>query len=367
MSQKTITITTQGNQIQVTIPQNIYPIIHAKLRFQQTSPNILLSDVCYVCGVNANRLNKEETEWIKSNICIQCDKKTPYIPVSVTEVVNFDECQASWYFSNVLNLPIVVSTQMLEGTISHACDNILVNLMNDKQFFEKLKEKYPSRFDMYREVNKKLNEEYDVIIKDALEETNFMQGYVPEKLLLTLKRDIFDKLLDDFTYLTVMRIYNDILFEGDYRKLISRRWEEKRVFGHFEHNGIKFLIRGRIDKLYRLGNEKFLIRDDKSLRVIRLPGRGQSLYSYSTQLGGYHYCLSQMFTPKVETVGIIWLIRFADIVPAECDKDKFVSIAKEMCNLIAEGKAPTRCIPKVGLCSPNYCSYWNTCWGLEGK
>jgi len=364
---KIMTIVQNNTKISVPIPLHLYPIIDSKRRAKPFYPNIILAPICNFCAVNMSKFYKEDVDYIKQKFCVSCDKKTPYILVSVTEVSSFESCEMTWYFANILNIPQTASTPMLEGIIAHTFDNILVKLMNDREFFGKLKDKYPSRFDMYNEVVKRLNEEYDVIIKNLLEEIKLMQGYVPERALQSLKRDIFDKLLEDFAYLAIMRLYNDILFGGDYRKLISRRWEEKKVFGGFEHNGVKLLITGKVDKLYRLGNNKFFIRDDKSLRTVRVPTRGQSLYSYSTQLGGYAFLLKQMHSPDVETIGCIWLLRFADIAPIECDVERFVSIAKKLCTFIAEGKAATRCVPHTGLCSPDYCSYWNSCWGLNGK
>lgn len=364
---KTVIVNYNSQQIHVQIPTNIYPVIDAKRRVRPFYPNVLLSNVCYLCGLNTCKLNREEIGWAKGNICVQCDKKSPYIPVSISEVSTFEECEMSWYFANILNIPQVITTPMLEGIIAHTFDNMLVKLMNDKQFFDLIKQKYPSRYDMYNEVVKRLNEEYDQIVKTALSEINLMQGYVPEKALLNLKRDIFDKLLDDFAYLAVMRMYNDILFEGDYRKLISRRWEEKQVYGYVEHDGVKLFLVGRVDKLYQLGNDKFFIRDDKSLRVVRLPPRGQSLYSYSLQLGGYAYCLKKMYSCPVEAIGAIWLLRFADIAPTECDEERFLKAAKSLCEFISKSRAPKRCVPRAGLCQPEYCGYWNECWGLEGK
>lgn len=365
MSTKAIVINGQSQQIQVEVPSNLYPIISAKRRVKQFFSNVLQAPICYVCGVNYAKLAVEELDWVKQNICASCDKKTPYIPVSVTEIATFAECQMQWYFANVLNIPQIVTTAMLEGIIAHEFDNIIVKLMNDAQFFDLMRQKFPSRYDMYNEIIKRLNQEYDVIIKNALSEME--QCYIPEKALLNLKRDIFDKLLDDFAYLAMMRLYNDIMYGGEYRKLVSRRWEEKRVYGHLEHDGVKLFIMGRIDKLYQLGDNKFFIRDDKSLRVVRTPSRGKSLYSYSLQLGGYAYCLQQMYAYPIEAVGVVWLLRFADVAPTECDVEKFVETCRELCEMISKGKAPSRCMPRVGLCHPDYCGNWNECWGLEGR
>jgi len=364
-SAESISINLKDKRLEVKVPRNLKPVIQAKLKRRRFFSNVYLSKSCLLCPVNFHEFTKEELEWIRKNVCSHCNKIVPCIGVRVTEIVSFKNCQMSWYFENILNIPRPYTTALLEGIIAHAFDRVLTDLLNDKAFFEKVKEYYPSRLDMYNFLVETLHKRYDRVCKSIIPEYDAMKPML-EKLLITHKRDVFEKILEDFAYVGLIRIYNDILFGGEYRKLVKRRWEEKRVFGLYRHKGVKLFIVGHIDKLYRLGNDKFVIRDDKTLRVVRVPRRGHGLYDYQLQLGGYSYLLRQLYGIDVETIGVIWLLRYADIAPTQCDEKGFLTVCKTMCEMLGEGKAPLRTYPG-GLCSSDYCGYWNSCHGLTEK
>jgi len=344
----------------VELPLYLIPLVRAQMERHILHPNIKRSPMCLTCGVNYTRLSEDLKSWVTSHMCKQCDLTNPCLIQYITDIIGFPNCQMAWYLSKILNIPTAPSVYMVEGQISHEFDNFLLEYFSKKENYEYIKQFYPSRTKMTLEINKLLNEEYDKIIDRALKESEIegKQNTIGQ-LLLSQKDELFSDVLSDYAYIFAKRLYNDIKHSGEFTKLLLTKWIEKKVIGYDTFYDIRMFQVGRIDKLYTIKPNKFVIQDDKSSRAIRY--WGEDIYSEAgTQLGGYAHCLQQLYNYDVHVLGAIWLLRYFYHTYIPCDVDSYVKILSDICKFIKERKAPLKRQKNTGMCHEQYCDYYKT-------
>jgi hypothetical protein len=345
----------QENQIfEVDVPDYLYDLVFHMINSQLMVPNNLQSNICYVCAINYRDFGDFKT-WILKNICQKCDKQIPYIIQSPTSILDFKNCQMSWYLQNCMGKVAPMNVYMLEGIVAHSVDAFFSNLLCDKQFQTEVARVYPNRLLMLDKLKNYVQVHYDRLVKKVMEEIleKESSSAITELFLIQMKEDLFNSIIADQIELWGMRLYNAIKYQSNYPEQLAKTHLEYKVYGHYEKDGVRMLLTGRIDKLYPIGKRIYFIRDDKTSRYVYR----SSLEDAAIQLGGYAYMLSQMYDYDVQVVGTIWLSRFVDIVPVEADEKGFLEWSRRLCDFIASQKIPTKCFPEN-----KDCGFYTVCY-----
>lgn len=346
--------------LKVSVPEYLFNIVETSLnraindnRFYM---NNLTSNLCYVCGVNQTHLSTEQQEYVKREICNKCKHEIPYILQRVTSICLFNYCDIAWFLDNVYGIPKVMNTFMLEGSLTHVIDNLLTEYLDNRNNYKRFKELYPDRDKIQSEILRIIEEE---LFNKALE---YIENEVPTELLRATKERMFNTVLEEFAEVNAYRICHNIEHEGEYHKIVSRKWTELKVVGKYNSDyNVNLFIVGHIDKLYKLADNTFVIRDLKSTRTLLLSETEQgSFYDTQLQLGGYKYLLESFYGCNVNVIGEIELSRYFQVLPVICDSKGFIDVCNRMCEFISKMKMPIG-RPRGSLCTVESCAYYSIC------
>jgi|YelNatPaOPRAMG01_1025707.scaffolds.fasta_scaffold101801_1 hypothetical protein len=348
-----------GCSVSVELPDYLFNIVEVSIKRaisqNRMYPNNVKSDMCYVCAVNQTHLSSEQLEFIKREVCNKCKLKTPYILQRVTSICSFNYCDIAWYLDNVYGVPQVTNSFMLEGSLTHAIDNLLTEYLDNKNNYKRFKELYPDRDLIQQEILKIIENELLTKALETVEES------VPEDLIQSTLERMFNTVLEEFAEVNAYRICHNIEHEGEYHKIVSRKWTELKTVGYYSNYDVNLLLVGHIDKLYRLNDNTFVIRDVKTTRTLLLSETEQgSFYDTQLQLGGYKYLLEQFYGVNVNVIGEIELSRYFQVLPVLCDSKGFVQVCDRLCDFIKNMKMPIG-RPRGSLCTVETCSYFSIC------
>jgi len=348
------------NIVNVEVPNYLHNVLTIALNKavveKRVHNNLHYADVCYLCGLNQIHLSTEQLNWADKHICALCDKKTPFLLQRVSQICNFEYCDITWYCNNILGVPSTTNVFMLEGSITHAIDDLLIDYLADRDNYKKLRKvaNVSGKDGLYEELLKILEKLFD----KALEQ---LESKVTPQLIDVVKTNMFNDSLSDLAQVTAIRLYHNIQNQGEYQKIVQKRWTELKLIGYYINHGIKLLIVGHIDKLYRLDDNTFVIRDKKTTRVLRLGATANGhFYDAHLQLGGYNYLLSQFYGANVSVIGEIEWTRYFDVLPIFCDVKGFTDVCDKLCLFILHEKPPIG-RPRGSLCSINTCSFFSLC------
>jgi hypothetical protein len=347
--------------ISLNIPDYLEPIIYAQTKLYPFYPNVMHNPMCTVCAINRTRLDDETISWCKRNICSNCDYKAPCILQHVTGVLSFEVCQMSWTLYNIeMKTPGVTQAQV-EGTIGHTFDKFLADYFSKEDSYEKFKG--ANIYKIHTEIMKLIQAQYDKIVDEMLAKEKEDFGMIADQLLVSQKQAVFEDILNDYAYIYAIRVYKNIKHGGAYYQIPALTWREKKVVGYDEFHNVRVFQVGRIDKLYQAGENKFVIRDDKTTSVIRNYAYSPyGIYAPSKQLGAYKHLLEQMTGAKVHVLGIINLSRYFDYIPVVCDEAGYLSVLEQLCSFISNKNVALKRNKGAGVCKEEYCGFFNTCW-----
>jgi hypothetical protein len=354
-----------GETVEVSIPDFLRDLLSVAYTTAKREGRIYANSIrdnkCYLCGVNEVHLSVEQKKWVIDNICKNCDLM-PYLLQRVTQICSFRYCDVNWYIENVLGLPEEMNEYALEGVLTHNIDNMITEYLAKKKNYEEIAKLFPDKDKMFDKVFETVKLMYDKTLMQLRQERIF-----DEKLIDKVQTIMFPTVLQDFAYVTTIRLYHSLMYDSDYYKIAEKRWTELKVVGKHEHSKVKLFLLGHIDKLYMLDNKTFVIRDKKTARVLRLSKIGKgNFYDTALQLGGYAYLLEQTYNTKVNIIGEIELSRYFDIIPVFCDKTEFINTCDKLCEFIYYRKAPIG-RPRGPLCTEKGCSRFELCKDLFKK
>ena len=353
----------------VKVPEYLKPVLQTQIAKYKLRRNNIVKPLCLVCGVNYVHIPNEMREFVLSNTCRKCDFTMPYLYFHNTSPLGFKDCQYSWYMDNVLNVPAEETTNefLIEGSVSHALDEYFIDLLRKKWFTDKIKSLSPSRIGIYNFLLGLFKDKYEDIIKGIVKRSREeFASKITEQELLVWREQIFHNIINDYAYINAIRLLNDAMYNGEFTQLMTQKHTEKVVFSTYEFFQIRLLLKGHIDKLYVLKNNKvFALRDDKGRRAIRVNENGMK-FDCSEQLGSYSLALKQMYGKDVLNVGFMWLSRYWEPHPVICDEESYLDCLKEICLFIRDKHSPTKSKPG-GLCSKQFCSRWEMCQNPSGQ
>ena len=308
-------------------------------------PNNIRSDVCKLCSVNRTRFREEDNKnWWIDNICSGCDMKVPYFRVSVSQVSTFPKCQLLWWYTQVERIPTGTNKWAVYGTLVHALDEFIIEFLGEKKNYDMMRAVYPSRVGMMQLM------------------LRLIQDFATQRLggdRQLIDNADFAELIENQVFVYTARVYNDIKFGGEYRDILTKRWVEKEVVGEYKAHGVRLQILGHIDKLYQIGEDVWFVRDDKT--KVRLKDASEDR-DYSLQLGGYAYCLEQMYKHKVETFGLIWWSSYFEMKPVPVDVSGFTEILDKICRFLSESKDPKKATHGTWWCKTGWCFFHPSCY-----
>jgi len=345
--------------LSVTIPKYVEDYIGAQIRKYRFFPNVTRNVTCYICAVNRTRLTPEMITWVKRKICDNCNYTNPCILSHVSGVLSFESCQMAWWLANVELVEVLPNQAMLEGIIGHVFDKFLSDYFSRDENYNQFKES-PSLYKIHVSITKLLRAEYDKMAEQILQnEKSEFGSTFSEHLLMAQKGEVFEGILNDYAFVYATRVYKNIKYGGEYRLIPARTWREKKVIGYDEFFDVRMFQVGRIDKLYQIDGNSFVIRDDKTTKIVREWGMTEyGVGAPSKQLGGYKHFLEQMYEVNVHVLGIINLLRYFDYVPVKCDETGYISILQRLCKFIRDECAPMK-RTKGGICSEEWCPHFN--------
>ena len=359
---KTVSLKFVNNKtVNVDVPDYLYDVLvvalNKAIREKRIHNNVFESNTCYLCAVNQLHLTPEQLGWVKRNLCSKCDHKIPFYLQRITQICSFNYCDIAWYINNVLDIPTVPNEYMIEGSFVHMLDELLSEHFSDRKTIKKYKALFPDRKRMYEEVFKDIGFLFAKAKNNLLEE----KDNVREELINKVADDMFNGILKDIAEVSTIRLYYDILNEGDYHKVANRKWSELKLLGYYINHGVKLLLVGHIDKLYKLGNNNFVIRDRKGTHVVRYYAtRNGAFYDVPIQLGGYKYLLEQNYNADVNVIGEVELTFYFDVIPTFCDTKGFIDSCDRLTSFISNQQSPIG-RPRGSLCSVKYCPYYSLC------
>jgi hypothetical protein len=342
-------------EITLSIPSYLKMYIPAQLSNYSFQQNSIKGDLCYVCGINYTKMSDTNKVWAELNICKKCSLENPVLLFHITTILSFDMCQQSFWNSHVLGIKLPPSIWLVEGIIGHYFDKFLLDYFSIDENYEKFKKYYPSRTKIQTELLKILREHYDKIIEEVMTQEN-----IPGQLIVTQKEEIFESLLNDYAFLFAKRIYNDMKYEGEFRELQAFKWKEEKVYAYDEFYDVRILQSGKIDKLFKIKENLFVIWDDKTKSTIR---HWKSDFSDSSkQLGGYAHCLEQIYGAEVHVLGVLNLLRYFYPTFVYVDKEGYIEVVKRLCDFIRNSRTPMKLPKNSGICKEAYCGYFDRCW-----
>jgi hypothetical protein len=359
-------ITVQDKTIESKIPKHITPILDTQLVKSKLHINNIEDDICYFCAINHTPLEHHHIVWVTQNICRQCEKNNPYIKQTVTDSLTFRSCQLAWWHSQVEGITYRPTEYMIEGAVSHAIDEFLTEYFSDSKNFEKFIQYYPSRSKIYQEILSLIQAKFDTIVSTIEEKSSDDEYYsVLKNDYLKMKSELLETVMHDHAYIATMRVLNNIRYQGDYSKIVAMKWVEHKVVGYFNYANTNIFLKGRIDKLYKLKENVFLIRDDKASRMLTMfaTSTPHGYYVENGQFGGYSYLLKQYYKKDVSVIGVIWFYRYNDFIPVYCNEEIFLDNLKNICTFLSKESSPP--IPRFqgGICSEKFCPYWKRDFG----
>lgn len=344
--------------IDVSVPDYLHDVLTVALnnaiKENRLHSNVHEENVCYLCAVNQIHLTPEHLAWVKKNICSRCGHKTPFYLQRVTQICSFKYCDIAWYITNYLGVPVVPNEYMIEGSLVHSLDLLCSDFFADRKNLKKYKAVFPDRKHMYEEVIKDVS----FLFTKAKQE---ISSEVSEELLGKVSEKMFSSIIPDLARVFTMRLYYDILNEGDYHRVANRKWSELKLLGYYSSHGVNLLLVGHIDKLYKLSNNSYVIRDRKGTHTIRFYAtRYGQFYDTAVQLGGYKYLMEQMFNADVNVIGEVELTFYFDVIPVFCDIKGFIDSCDKLCSFISNRQTPIG-RPRGSLCSVEYCPFYSVC------
>mgnify|MGYP000565991581 CR=1 FL=1 len=356
---KSISLKFKDETVTVKVPDYLFDLLvtayNSARRENRIYANNIRDNICYLCGVNQTHLSVEHKKWVEQNLCKNCDL-TPYLLQRVTSICSFHYCDIIWYIDNVLGIPEEMNEYALEGILTHSIDNMITDFLAKKENYEKFRKIFPDKDKMFDKVFENVKLMFDKALAQIRQEKVF-----DPKLIDKVKTIMFPTVLQDFAYVTTIRLYHSLMYDSDYYKIAQKRWTELKVIGKHEHSKVKLFLVGHIDKLYMLDDRTFVIRDKKTARVLRLSKIGKgNFYDTSLQLGGYAYLLEQLYNTKVNVIGEIEISRYFDIIPVFCDVKEFVNTCDRLCEFIYYRKSPIG-RPRGALCTEKNCSRFEIC------
>jgi hypothetical protein len=345
-------------ELTLNIPSYLRMYIPAQMSNYTFQQNLIKSDLCYVCGVNYTKMGDSNKVWTELNICKNCDLENPTLLFHITSILSFDMCQQSFWNSHVLGIKLPPSVWLVEGIIGHYFDKFLLDYFSKDENYQKFKKFYPSRTKIQTELLNIIRQHYDKVIEEATTQEN-----IPSQLLITQKEEMFENFLNDYAFLFAKRIYNDMKYEGEFRELQAFKWKEEKVYAYDEFDGVRILQSGRIDKLFKIKDNMFVIWDDKTKSTIR---RWANEFSDSSkQLGGYAHCLEQTYGINTHVLGTLNLLRYFYPTFVYVDKEGYIEVVKRLCDFIKNMRTPMKLPKNSGICKEVYCGYFGRCWKGE--
>ena len=195
---------------------------------------------------------------------------------------------------------------------------------------------YPSKTKIISFVRELITKKFfDDIDKTIQEEVKRYGNHIESELKASLKPEMFQDSLEDYSYVMGARLYEDMKHGGDYEYVLKDKNTEEKVLAYDCFYDVRLLQVGRVDKVYRLTPTNLFIRDDK----LTSSWNEKTISEWSLQIGGYAHCYHQLYNEEVKISGLVWLLRYFDILPLFPNESGYIEIVKNLCKFISEGKA----------------------------
>ena len=327
------TVELSRQEVLLILPENIRKYVQ-ELDENDFVPNMLKDDACQLCAFNHVKLDEAKVNYLKRTMCNSCDAKIPYIHVRTTGVVQFNKCPSNWFQTHVKHVKFPVTKASLYGIVHHMSEEFIIRFLSEKTNVQMLRDIKGSILTVATAiknlVNKHLESEKSF---DKKEDYNEYQK---------LKNEFIDY-IDLMSFIYAMRIVSDVNSDGDYIDMMVSIYEQ-RLATPLELNGVKFLVTGKPDKIYELGDKgSYFIRDDKTKAKL---SNNPNTEDWEIQIGGYKFLCDSLFGHRAEGYGIIWYPRYFDFVPVKANVPLFLSIVTKMAKSINKNEELKGCKSK---------------------
>ena len=283
---------------------------------------------CKKCGINLIELPAENKEKILRTCCLTCDS-IPFLIIGVTHIAGFRSafCKKKWYLRVVekkKEKPILAS---IEGSVLAKIEDQLSRFCLNGNFIKGVEAYYPSKTKIYGYLLEVLTK----IASEEIENNTKGMGFFNDEL--NKVKEKVNKKVRFCALIYALRIYNNMENNGEFFAFQSKIKTETSVLFPFICNDGKFLVRGRIDKLYELPDTVVFVRDDKLKERITVDNFKQIEQDCSEQLGGYSKGLRFM-GKTVPIVGVMWLSSYFEMNPIVSDERGWESSALEVARVL---------------------------------